>query len=127
MYPCYDIPPVEDATQWTVQKSDFTAALPKIGIVQTKGLLQQMISIQEFAIQYFKDLNEDINLVASRVKKISGQVQTFVKSAPTKIKNLQNAKPSGFFQMPQNIIGLDDVDSSLTAPGKLHTNLRKYC
>ena len=125
MYPCYDIPSVDNATKCEFTKSDFTTALPKVEMIQAQGLLMQMISIQEFAIQYFKDLNDDINLVANRVKTISAHVQTFVKDAPTKIKNLQNAKPSGFFQTPHKLIGIDDIDSSITAPGINHTNLKE--
>ena len=125
MYPSYDVPSVEDVSEWTISKADFTTVLPQVESIQTKGFLKQIIIIQEFALRYFKDLSEDINLVANRIKNVSGHVQKFMAESPAKIKSIKDSNSSVFFKPPEQDVYRDDIDSSDTAPGVRHTNIKE--
>lgn len=125
MYPAISIPPIEENVNFDEMKT-FTPAemLEKMQDIINRGVVSQIIFLNKFAMNLFKDITYDVNLVKSRTQALNNKIINIKNKSAQAYQYLTSKPPTHFMDKPAKKISIERIsnDKSLL-PGQSHVNI----
>ncbi|EAY23024.1 hypothetical protein TVAG_182600 [Trichomonas vaginalis G3] len=125
MYPGISVPSVESSANFLeLTHRDTVSVLDSLQDIINRGVVSQIVFLNKFAMNLFKDIMSDLSLVKTRAENLNAKIQQ-VKARASKTYEFLASKPLSYFENTKSVdLKIERVSYDKSKqPGQTYTNL----